>query len=45
MTVIVEQSYDNEDNLSGAYNGLQAQIKKVSPEVEHFCVTLNRSFW
>ena len=36
MTVIVEQSYDNEANLSGAYNGLQAQINNVSSSSRAF---------
>ncbi|XP_043271756.1 zinc finger MYM-type protein 1-like [Venturia canescens] len=29
------QSYDNASNMSGVYNGLQAQIKKLSPEAAY----------
>lgn len=29
------QSYDNASNMSGVYNGLQAQIKKITPQAEY----------
>ncbi|XP_014210058.1 zinc finger MYM-type protein 1-like [Copidosoma floridanum] len=34
------QSYDNASNMSGIYNGLQAQIKRLSPQAEYIlCAT------